>query len=182
MTELEPSILDETKDTTTLETKPPDDPMYCTQYQFHKITGISKVTIKRHVDAGKIQLHSRADGRRLLFVPEAMNFYQDRIKKDSEVTVTNIELGNVTKLEPGKTYNNQVSEPVELISKLAAADMEIKYLKEMLEGERERRVKAEREQDRWHTAYEELKMLPAPAAQPAANTYARAFPKARFVG
>lgn len=125
--------------------------------------GGNKGSISRHISEGKLQWHDRPEGKRL-HAAEVMHFYADRIRQRRNPVAKG---ANDTGLELITSKSNTPeTEPqhLETAVKLATAEMEVRYLKEMLEVERQRREKAEQEQDRWHRAYDELKLLPAPAA------------------
>jgi hypothetical protein len=153
----------------TTATTPPALPDYVTQYQFATTFGIHKSTVKRAVDSGKIQAHRRPDGNRL-FLPEALQYFQDKIKKHSQVIDTSSETSINHPKAPVSTPPESVAIPVsqlmELQAKVAAIETEAKFLTQMLEEERKRRQATEADRDRWHTAYQEMKALPAPIVQP----------------
>ena len=145
-------------------------PDYVTQYQFATTFGIHKSTVKRAVDSGKLQSHSRPDGSRKLFLPEALQYFQDKIKISGQVIDTSSETSSNQPKTPLSTPKESVAIPVaqlmELQAKVAAIETEAKYLTQMLEEERKHRQAVEIDRDRWHTAYEGVKALPAPQPKP----------------
>jgi len=132
---------------------------YITQYQLHKDFGVGKATINRAVKAGKLQLHDRPDGTKRVFVPEAMQLFQDLIKKGPELVETT--------QQRNETAASGTSEEIaKLALELALARQEIAHKEEIIRRVEEHKADIERERDHLREEVTTLKALPAPAVQP----------------
>jgi hypothetical protein len=155
---------------TTLDETAPSTPeevtgLYWSLNEAARQTGLNKGNISRNIAEGKLQWHDRPDGIRKLSASEVMHVYGDRIRQRRNRVVLD---PSITSLQHPNTDRNALQHLV-ISSQLTSAEVEICHLKELLEIEKQRRVteeqrrdKAEKEQDRWYQAYQELKALPAP--------------------
>jgi hypothetical protein len=166
LTTLEQADKDATSSATSAETPEQLGGIYWSLNEAARQTGGNKGSISRHISEGKLQWHDRPEGKRL-HAAEVMHFYGDRMRQRRNRVANTQQITTSEQVEQENNTPVAEAQQLETAVKLASAETEIRYLKEMLEVERERREKAEQEQDRWHTAYEGLKLLPPPTTQPA---------------
>lgn len=138
-----------------------DENRYITQYQLHKDYGIGKATISRAVKSGRLQLHPRKDGRKLVFLPEALDVFADQIKSKPELSETTPQRGETA--ETG-TNEKTILELMELRMELALAKQELTHKDEIIRRIEDHKADIQKERDRLQSENETLKMLPAPAS------------------
>ena len=134
--------------------------IYLTQYQLHKEYGVGKATISRAVKAGRLQLHTRADGRKLVFLREALQVFADHIKGNAELSETT---SQSTETAETGTTQKAIMELMELKMELALAKQELTHKDEIIQRIEDHKADIARERDRLKSENETLKMLPPPA-------------------
>ena len=126
-----------------------DDGLYISLSQAAKLWGKSKNTLSVDIAKGKIQWVEHR-GKRALMMGQLSGLYGDPNKRTSG------EQSYGTEVERPET-EERTAEINGLRAVLEAKEEQIALLKDQIERER---INAER----WHTAYEQVKALPAPAA------------------
>lgn len=118
-----------------------------------RLTGKNKAIIHRDAEGGKLHCSKNEKGHRVFQIADLIACYG--------------EFKPITSDETGSGHRKSLPEETNPISDLAgvlkAKEEVIATLKAQIEDLRADREDIRNERDRWHRAFEEVKMLPAPA-------------------
>lgn len=133
-----------------------------------RLTGKNKAVIHRDADKGKLHHSKNEKGHRIFQIADLISCYGELKPQTSDETGSNHSKSPAE--ETGETSDNKGLEAA-----LQAKEEVIATLKEQIEDLRAEREDIRRERDRWHGAYNEIKMLPAPAETKPKGVLARLF-------
>lgn len=121
--------------------------------QAAKLTGKNKAVIHRDADSGKL-FHTKNDkGHRVFQIADLITCYGPLKPITGEETSDNLH----------KSPQQETSVTSDLDAALKAKEEVISTLKAQIEDLKAEREDIKHDRDRWHQAYSEVKMLPAPA-------------------
>ncbi|MFN7137801.1 MAG: hypothetical protein ACK4UN_00525 [Limisphaerales bacterium] len=121
--------------------------------QAAKLTGKNKAVIHRDADSGKLHHSKNEKGHRIFQIADLISCYGELKPVTSDETSSNHQ-------------KSPTEEPIvtsDLSAALEAKEEVIATLKAQIEDLKAEREDIKGERDRWHKAFEEVKMLPAPA-------------------
>lgn len=121
--------------------------------QAAKLTGKNKAVIHRDADSGKLPNSKNEKGHRIFQIADLIAKYGPL----KPVT------GDDNGLDHQKSPEQETSVTSNLTAALEAKEEVISTLKAQIEDLKAEREDIKGERDRWHRAFEEVKMLPAPA-------------------
>lgn len=133
--------------------------------QAAKLTGKNKAIIHRDAEAGKLHHSKNEKGHRVFQIADLIGCYGEFKAVTSDETTSNHQ----------KSPEQITSVTSDLTVALKAKEEVIDLLRAQIEDLRTEREDLRAERDRWHTAFEQVKMLPAPANEAGK-------PKKRFFG
>ncbi len=133
-----------------------NQPGYVGINQAAKLTGKNKAVIHRDADSGKLPYSKNEKGHRVFQIADLLNIYGPLKPITGDDTSSNNQKSPA--IEPSVTSD--------LDAALKAKEEVISTLKAQIEDLKAEREDIKHERDRWHQAYSEVKMLPAPAAKP----------------
>lgn len=121
--------------------------------QAAKLTGKNKAVIHRDADSGKLHHSKNEKGHRIFQIADLIACYGELKPVTSDETSANHQ----------KSPYEETSVTSDLDAALKAKEEVIATLKGQIEDLKAEREDIKNERDRWHKAFEEVKMLPAPA-------------------
>lgn len=121
--------------------------------QAAKLTGKNKAVIHRDSDSGKLHHSKNEKGHRIFQIADLISCYGELKPATS----------NETSLNHLKSPPQETNLTSNLDAALKAKEEVIATLKSQIEDLKAEREDIKGERDRWHKAFEEVKMLPAPA-------------------
>ena len=122
--------------------------------QAARLTGKNKAIIHRDADNKKLPHTKNEKGHRIFQIADLISTYGELKPETSEVTSDNNQ-----KSPPDKSVVTS-----DLTATLEAKEQVIATLKDQIEDLKAEREDIKYERDRWHKAFEEVKMLPAPVS------------------
>lgn len=130
-----------------------NQPGYVGINQAAKLTGKNKAVIHRDADSGKLHHSKNEKGHRVFQIADLISTYGP--------------LKPITGDETGSDHRKSPAQEISVTSNLDAAlqakEEVIATLKAQIADLKAEREDIRHERDRWHKAFEEVKMLPAPA-------------------
>jgi septal ring factor EnvC (AmiA/AmiB activator) len=142
---------------------------YGTQYEFFKLTGVPKSTIKRAVDDGKLQLHQQPDGRNLILFAQAYSLFSTHINRRTQVFDKSPERTELEQSDSIKSVSAPTQELMELSVKLSANEAELKQLHERLKDKEKQLDDVKGDRDHWREEHKRMTLLLSSAAQQEAS-------------
>lgn len=124
--------------------------------QAAKLTGKNKAVIHRDADSGKLHHTKNEKGHRIFQIADLISCYGELKPVTSDETSFNHQ----------KSPQEETSVTSDLDAALKAKEEVIATLKSQIEDLKAEREDIKSERDRWHRAFEEVKMLPAPINKP----------------
>lgn len=133
--------------------------------QAAKLTGKNKAVIHRDAESGKLHFSKNEKGHRVFQLADLIACYGELKPITSDETASNHQ----------KSPDQETIETSTLAAVVLAKEEVIATLKAQIEDLKAEREDIKRDRDRWNKAFEEVKMLPAPANQNPPNLLARLF-------
>lgn len=123
--------------------------------QAARLTGKNKAVIHRDAESGKLHHSKNSKGHRIFQIADLISCYGELKPETSDATSK----------DNRESPAQETSETRDVTAVVEAKEQVIATLKEQIEDLKAERESIKIDRDRWHRAYDEIKMLPAPANQ-----------------